>query len=135
MEVEEKSLSGLMDEEIIKELEDLKDVKPGSEEYKNHVEPVAKLSSVRIDEYKAQADFEEKTESKEKDISLDEKKLAEEKKSRWFDRTFQAIGTIGSAGLLGFWVNKCLKFEETGCITSGVSRGFISKAVSNIFKI
>lgn len=100
-----EKIDNSLQREIYKELENLKNLTPGSEEHAQAVESLKKLFEIKVDDHN-------KTEKK-------------------FDRYFKY--GIASAEILlplmfyAYWMRKGFKFEETGTITSNTFRNLINK--------
>lgn len=146
--METKELETLLATEIQEDLENLRDLELGSEEYKVAVDGIVKLMDRAIDLRKVDVDAEDKLarldverESNEVkqaelklkeeqfnvEIELKQKQLDSEKKDQLF-RNGIAIAGIVIPSVITIWGTvKSLKFEETGTVTTLMGRGFINK--------
>lgn len=105
----------LLHGEIVRELEKLKEMEVGSEEYEAAVNGVTKLWDRALEHEKVLIDEEVKT-----------KQLDEDKKDHWIKNALTALGLVVSTGLTIWGTNKTLKFEETGTVTTMPGRAFIN---------
>lgn len=135
------TINKAMDDAILERIKALDTVHPGDEDFKESVDSLTKLYSVRVDEYKAECDFYDRTESHKREMDLREKEL--DLKARELDLKEQEISPKNTGriidwclrgseiviplGFYGFWMGACLKFEETGAFSSMVSRTILSK--------
>jgi len=101
---------------IVEELETLRDMEVGTEQYKATVDGVAKLMDRAIEMNKIDNELYEK-----------EKQREEEKKDRLIRNILTGAGIAIPAALTIWGTLKSLKFEETGTVTTIVGRGFINK--------
>lgn len=119
-----------LDEVIVQELEDLKRLSPGTEERATAVGNLTKLCNLRIEERKVE---QTKIETQNKEIESDrdwETKLAQlrsQKLDRWINVAVQVGLTVGSLVAYNVWFNRGLKFEETGTITSPMTRNLLGR--------
>lgn len=137
----------LLQEEIVSELETLKDLEKGGTEYKATVDGLTKLIDRAIEMDKYNIEREDKTSEREfereqKLNQMEEEKrerefereykltqMKEDKIYRWVDNVLKGLG-IGLPLAVTVWGTlKSLKFEETGTVTTPIGRGFISKLI------
>ena len=123
----------MLHEEIQAELEELKKIEVGSDEYKVAVDGVTKLMDRAIEIDKLNAEVQEKIESREVETDLKLKQMEEDKKDR---RTLNGIAIAGiviPSGVAIWGTLKTLKFEEIGTITTSAGREHVRK-LFNLFK-
>lgn len=123
------SIESLLREEIQDELNDLKKMELGTEEYKITVEGITKLVDRVVDMEKFDLEHQEKLDSRAEEYDLKVKQMKEDQKSRWINYGISVLGIGIPAGLTIWGTLKSLKFEETGTVTTIVGRGFINKFV------
>lgn len=116
-----------LDDTLADAFSDLETMTPGSEEAKAQVDNIVKLAQCRRDMIDADAAEEDRDRKREHD-----------KKWDWinFGLKVAEIGvpvlvTIVTIGYYNNQTNKLLKFEETGTLTSSVSRNFFGKMKPN----
>lgn len=116
-----------LNEEVISELEKLKEMEIGSEQYRTTVDGITKLVD-RINEYdKLDAEVVSKDNAFEKELAFKREQMEEEKKDRWIKNGI-AIGGIILPCILTIWgTKKSFEFEKEGTITTIMGRGFINK--------
>ena len=115
--------------EIEDQLNELKKMKVGSEEYKLAVEGITKLMDRAIEIDKMNLDHQEKIESREIETDLKLKQMKDEKIDRIVKNMLTLAGIGVPAGLCVWGTIKSLKFEVDGTVTSIVGRGFIQKFI------
>lgn len=117
----------LLSDEIKSELEELKKMEVGTEQYKTAVDGITKLADRVIEIEKLEADIEEKRNTRLCDLEFKEKQLQEEKKDRWIRNGIAAAG-IAIPSIITIWGTvKSFQFEKEGTITTIMGRGFINK--------
>ena len=117
----------LLNEEIRKEIENLKTIEAGTEQYKIAVDGVTKLLDRSIEMDKVTLEFDERAESRETDADLRLKQMNDEKKDRWIRNTLTAVGIIVPTVVTVWGTVKSIEFEKEGTITTIMGRGFIQK--------
>lgn len=117
----------LLNEEICKEIENLKTIEAGTEQHKTAVDCVTKLLDRSIEMDKVTLEYDERAESRETDADLRVKQMEDEKKDRWIRNILTGLG-IGIPAALTVWGTvKSIEFEKDGTITTIMGRGFIQK--------
>lgn len=117
----------LLREEIQSELESLKDVSLGTDEYKTTVDGLAKLMDRAIEIDRLNIEAQEKEDSREDEKNLKLREIEEERKDRIVKNSIAAAGIIIPTVVTIWGTLKSLKFEETGTVTTMMGRGFINK--------
>jgi hypothetical protein len=148
----DENIRELMNDEIEDELKDLASMRLGSEEHTEAVDTLVKLYKLRLEEMKLEREFEDKRERRtmeaehhsadvtmkqqqllqedafhECDVQQKEKQLSVQKKDIYFKLGIEAAGIILPLMFYACWINKGLKFEETGTFTSGTFKGLINR--------
>lgn len=119
----------LLEEEIVKEIEELSKTKVGTDEYKLAVEGVTKLMDRAIEMDKVNKELEHKIESRNIETELRLQELHDERKDR-FVKNCIAVGTfLGGAIITIGGTYVCLNFEKEGTITTFPGR----KHIGNLF--
>ena len=93
----------LLEKEIESEISNLAHMQPGQEDHTEAVDNLTKL-------YK---------------LKLEEDKLKEESKDRYFKFGADMAKVVMQLGFFGIWMQKGFRFEETGSITSSTFRNLI----------
>ncbi len=123
----------MLHEEIQAELEELKKIEVGSDEYKVAVDGVTKLMDRAIEIDKLNAEVQEKIESREVETDLKLKQMEEDKKDRRTRNGIAIAGIVIPSGVAIWGTLKTLKFEEIGTITTSAGREHVRK-LFNLFK-
>lgn len=144
----------LLGKEIKSEIEGLASLEQGSEKHSTAVESLSKLYKLKIEETKSQWDNDEKynrrlmdkeqscldTKMKERQMDSDddarerelELKCKQLHKDIWLTSIscgVQLIGTVIGIAAYNAWLNRGLKFEETGTITTPETKNLLSKMI------
>lgn len=144
----------LLEKEIKSEIKGLSSLEQGSEEHSTAVESLSKLYKLKIEETKSKWDNDEKynrrlmdkeqncldTKMKERQMDSDddarerelELKRKQLHKDIWLTSIscgVQLIGTVIGIAAYNAWLNKGLKFEETGTITTPETKNLLSKMI------
>ena len=98
-------LENLLEEEVKSQIEGLKDIEMGTEQYKATVDGLTKLT----------------------DRVIKIKELEEEKKDRRTRNCIAVAGIVIPAALTVWGTVKSIKFEQDGTFTTIMGRGFIQK--------
>lgn len=133
---ETKMIPELLDEELEAELKELSML--SGEERNKAVDDLTKLYKLRIEELRANLEFE----TEQKKIEAEKDRVMREALSESRKRKEERLSTYLRCGLttaeilltLGFnwvWMNKGLKFEETGSITSTTFGNLIRRFMPN----
>lgn len=121
------SIETQLHDEIKYEIEELRQMKIGSEEHKVAVDVLTKLMDRSIDLYRIETENTEKEKARESEELLKKKQLADEKKDRVV-KNIISVGGIVLPILVTIWGTKVsLKFEEEGTFTTIMGRGFVNK--------
>lgn len=116
------NIETLAHEEIVRELDKLNDVEVGSDQHRAGVDAVTKLIDRAIEMERLSVETDEKI----KRTELEEKKAKDERVDRIVKNCLTGVSIIGGFGLTVWGSLKSWKFEETGTITSGPGRKFMS---------
>ena len=130
----EPNIKDLLNEEIATEIQNLSELKAGSDEKSSAIDDLAKLYKLRIEENKSEWDADEKNgrrvmegEANTKDDELKQKQLEEQVKERYFRVGVAAAELMVPLIFYGIWMRKGFKFEETGTYTSKTFTGLINR--------
>lgn len=119
----EQNVEYLLEEEITNQFKALDSLDYGSEEHSRAVEDLTKLYKLKLDESKANREFEDRLSNQIKEDEFKKTQL-ETQKFDIFIRAGLVILEVGGTLLFyNRWMKKGLKFEETGTFTSNTFRG------------
>ena len=110
-----------LEEEIVEELDTLKETSVGSDEYKVTVDGVAKLIDRAIEIKKLE------NEGFERDLKL--KQMDEDRKDRLVKNGLAVAGIVIPSALTIWGTLKSFEFEKEGTVTTIMGRGFINKLI------
>lgn len=116
-------------EEIGDEMEVLKDMKLGTDEYKIAVDGVTKLYDRAIEIKKIEAEQELKRQQHEADQKFKEEQQRDERNDRMVKNGLTLAALLVTTGTAVWGTIKSIKFEETGTITTIMGRGWINKLI------
>lgn len=130
----EPNIKDLLNEEIATEIQNLSELKAGSDEKSSAIDDLAKLYKLRIEENKSELDADEKYdrrvmegEANTKDDEMKQRQLEEQVKERYFRVGVAAAELMVPLIFYGIWMRKGFKFEETGTYTSKTFTGLINR--------
>lgn len=119
-----------LDEVIMQQLEDVERTGTGSDERTKAITNLAKLCELRIEEQKteqAKIEIQNKEIDSDRDWTTKRAQLRIQKVDRWVNVAVQVGLTVGSLVAYNVWLNRGLRFEETGSITSPMTRNLLSR--------
>lgn len=117
------NIKQLLSNEVVRELDQLKNVELGTEQYRTTVNGVSALVDKTIELIKLENDEQERLDRKE----LSVKTMNSEKKDRLVKDGI-AVASILIPSVITIWGTfKSFEFEKTGTITTIMGRGFINK--------
>ena len=117
----------LLREEICTELDELKGIEVGTDQYKTTVDGITKLIDKVVEIEKLNNDIEEQAESRELDKQLKLQQAKDERKDRLIKNGLTALGIVLPLAITVWGTNKSLRFEQEGTVTTIMGRGFIQK--------
>ena len=120
-------LEDLLEEEVKSQLEGLKDIEMGTDEYKTVVDGLTKLTDRVIKIKELDYDASDKIDARETEIALKKQQMKEEKNDRWIRNGIAIAGIVIPTAVTVWGTIKSLKFEEEGTVTTIMGRGFIQK--------
>lgn len=123
----ELELEDLLAEEVKSQLEGLKDIEMGTDEYKTVVDGLTKLTDRVIKIKELDYDATDKIDARETEIALKKQQMKEEKNDRWIRNGITIAGIVIPTVVTVWGTIKSLKFEEEGTVTTIMGRGFIQK--------
>ena len=109
------------------QMEMLKDMKPGTEEYKNASDVLAKRLDKLNEMDRNDYDYWDKCETREKETELKLKQLAEDRRDHNVKNVLTGVSVVGGFALTVWGTLKSLNFEKDGTVTTLIGRGFINK--------
>ena len=126
----EKDSAMLLDEEIAAEIENLARLTPGSKEHTAAVESLNKLYVLSLEETRGTRELRKISEQSAMDEREYQRKVNEEKSNkvaRVVGWVLDVLGIVAPLVSYGAWINKGLKFEESGSFCSTTFRNLIGK--------
>lgn len=108
----------ILHDEIVFELEELKEMEPGTEKHKETIEGVTKLVDRAIEMDKLNIEHDEK-----------EKQVARDEKDRLIKNCIAVAGIVIPCLITVWGTCKSLEFEKEGTITTIMGRGFVNKLI------
>lgn len=128
--MDSKDWSTLVDEEIVDEINQLRGMEVGTEQYKTTVNGIVDLMKASNETVKLKAELKKSEEAREFEKNQELKKVKEELIDRWVKNGLTALSIIGGFALTIWGTNKTLRFEETGTVTTTAGRKFTGKLFS-----
>ena len=130
-----------LEDEILDQFNNLKNLDSGSKEQQTAVENITKLYRLGLEDVKADTDYDEKLYRRDVDAQheqdeLDKQtreeefkrnQLSEQTKDRYFRLGIEVAGIILPLMFYASWMKKGFKFEETGTYTSTTFRGLFNR--------
>jgi len=120
----------LIRDEVVSELEALKELPLGDEKHAKAVEDICKLYRLGLEEDKIRSDCQHEQERLDQNELYDAKlKIAQfedNAKNRKYELAIALIGTIGPMLLYSIYLGKGFKFEESGTYTSQTLKNLIT---------
>lgn len=117
------NIKRLLSDEVVRELDQLKNVELGTEQYRTTVNGVSTLVDKTIELTKLEAEAQERLDKKE----VSAKTLDSERKDRLIKDGIAAAGILIPSAITIWGTLKSFEFEKTGTITTIMGRGFINK--------
>lgn len=124
----------LLGTEIRKEILNLPNLEAGSDKKSKAIDDVAKLYRLRIEEIKAETECKEKQNqyalalrTRSEEMVYKEAQRKDQIVDRWINVALQGCLAIGGWLAYDIWHRRGLKFEETGTITSPLTRNLLSR--------
>lgn len=118
-----------LDEVIMQSLNDIEKL-PNGKEREDAIGALQKLANMRIEERKAdqaQIEIENHEIESDRDWTTKRASLRNQKIDRFVEVGLQVALTAGSLLAYNVWLNRGLRFEETGTITSPMTRNLLSR--------
>lgn len=120
-------LEDLLEEEVKSQLEGLKDIEIGTDEYKATVDGVVKLADRVIKIKELDYDASDKIDARETEVAIKKQQMKEEKNDRIIRNGIAIAGIVIPTAVTIWGTIKSIKFEQEGTITTIMGRGFIQK--------
>jgi CHASE3 domain sensor protein len=121
------NIEELLEREIHEQIEALRNMDVGSEEYKATVDGLTKIVDRLNEIWKCRAEFENQDIIREEENKFREKQAKREQVYRWTQNLIAVAGILLPLGVTIWGTRVSLKFEEEGVITTSIGRGFINK--------
>lgn len=121
------NIEQLLEREIHEQIEALRNMDVGSEEYKATVDGLTKIVDRLNEIWKCRAEFENQDIIREEENKFREKQAKREQVYRWTQNLIAVAGILLPLGVTIWGTRVSLKFEEEGVITTSIGRGFINK--------
>ena len=121
------NIETLLNDEIKSELDLLKDMEVGSDDYKMTVDGLVKLMDRAIEIEKINIEHEEKSSDREADTDIKLAQMEEDKKDRFVRNLISVAGILIPTAVTIWGTFKTLKFEQEGTVTTIMGRGIINK--------
>ena len=137
-----------IDNEVIRYLEELKDLEPGTEEYKNVMNALERLYNLRLDYDRVDLDYRAKREKIQLDSGRNDEELRlkemeaenalekdqQDRKQYWIKMAVEGGIALLNIVILVSQFNKGFKFEKDGTLTSTTFKEFRQRAFGNLFR-
>ena len=117
----------MLRDEIRDELDNLKNMKLGDDEYKATVDGITKMVDRIVEMEKMDIDQEEKRSKREAEEALKAEEMKMERRDKRVKNGIAVLATVLPVGVTVWGTLKMLKFEEEGTVTTIIGRGFINK--------
>lgn len=121
------SIETMLKDEIKDEMEGLKKIPLGSDEYKTAVDGVTKLCDRVIEMDKIKSEAEERKRNHEIENELKQQQLEDNRKDNKIKNILTAAGIAIPVATTIWGAIKTFEFEKEGTITTIFGRGFINK--------
>ena len=112
----------MLEDEILREFEKLKELEPGTDQHKATSDNIAKLMDRSIELEK----IENAAADKVKENDFKERQLKNDTKLKWISCGITIAGIIIEVGVRVWGTKKTLTFEQTGTVTTSAGRNWIS---------
>ena len=121
------SIETMLKDEIKDEMEELKKITLGSDEYKSAVDGVTKLCDRVIEMGKIESEAEERRRNHEIENELKKQQLDDNRKDNKIKNVLTAAGIVIPVITTIWGTIKTFEFEKEGTITTIIGRSFINK--------
>lgn len=113
--------------EILSQMDELKKIEVGSEQYEKVVNGVSKLYDKAIEFERIHSDNDLKYDNQEFEMDMKVKQMKNDERDRLIRNILTGLGLVIPAGLTVWGTIKSINFEKTGTLTTIMGRGFIQK--------
>lgn len=120
------STERLLDDVIRHDLELLRGMEAGTDQYRTTVDGVTKLMDRMLEIDKFNTEYSEKIESRETEQEIERERMEHERRDRLIKNCLTATSIVSGVLLTVWGTYKTFKFEESGTITSTAGRKFIN---------
>lgn len=121
------SIKTALNDELLSEIEELKNAQLGTEDYKTTVDGIAKLMDRAIELKKIDIEQREKDTDRETETELKIAQLEDDRKDRFVKNLLTAAGLVVTTGITIWGTLATFKFEEEGTVTSMIGKSFINR--------
>lgn len=121
------NIESSLEKEILSQMEELKKIEVGSEQYEKVVNGVSKLYDKAIEFERIHSDNDLKYDNQEFEMDMKVKQMKNDEKDRLIRNILTGLGLVIPAGLTVWGTIKSINFEKTGTLTTIMGRGFIQK--------
>ena len=123
------SVKSMLNEELETELEELKKIEIGGDDYKAAVDGITKLADRMIELEKLNNEAEERNKNREVDAELKQAQLEATKKDNRVKNAISIAGILVPIGVTIWGTLKAFEFEKDGTVTTLIGKGFINKLI------
>lgn len=123
----------LLTSEIGSQMEELKHLEVGSEQYETAVNGISKLFDKALEIDKLEAEMQDRADAREMDACFKQQQLEADKHDRKIKNLLTGLGIGIPAGISVWGTLKSIEFEKFGSITTLAGKTHINK-VLNLFK-
>ena len=123
------SVKSMLNEELETELEELKKIKIGGDDYKAAVDGITKLADRMIELEKLNNEAEERSKNREVDAELKQAQLEATKKDNRVKNAISIASILIPIGVTIWGTLKSFEFEKDGTVTTLIGKGFINKLI------
>ena len=120
-------IKDLLAEKLKEDIQNLSKLDAGTEAKAKAIDGIATLYRLRIDEMKAETDRIERWDQRESDRAHKDEQRKDQKLDRWLNVGVQVGLALISCIAYDIWHRRGLRFEETGTISSPMTRNLVSK--------
>lgn len=123
-------LEELLNKEICEDLENLRDIEFGSDEYKTGIDSVTKLIDREVELRKIEVERLDKIESRKAEDEFKAKQMKDNRIDKIIGYVVNVAGIVIPVVVTIWGTKVSLKFEEEGTITTTAGRNFFNKLFS-----
>lgn len=125
------TLYGPLCTEIREEMDMLRDLKIGSDEYRTTVDGITKLMDRATEMARIDAENADKAKTREFEAEQKQKQMEEDRRRQFISNCIAVASIIIPAGITIWGTVKSFEFEQTGTVTTLLGRKLVGRCVSN----